>query len=193
MEHLIRGAASYAMAVARLLVAAEAVGGAQDCLDAAREYALVREQFGRTIGTFQAIKHHLANMLVGAEAAVSTVWDAARAAEVDDGQFQLMAGCAAVLAIPAYVRNAELNIQIHGGIGYTWEHDAHMHLRRAATMRAVFGGDRPAHDVFALAAKGITRENSIDLPPEAEAIRAQVAAEAAELIQARRRAVAGNG
>ena len=185
-EHLIRGAAAYARAAGRLLVAAEAVGGAQDCLDAAREYALVREQFGRTIGTFQAIKHHLANMLVSVEAAVATVWDAARAAGADDTQFELMAGCAAVLAIPAYVRNAELNIQIHGGIGYTWEHDAHMHLRRAATLRAVFGGDTPAHDVFTLAANGVTRENSIDLPPEAEAIRARVAADAAELIQLER-------
>jgi len=179
-EHVISGAASRALAIGRLLAAAEAVGGAQDCLDAAVGYAKVREQFGRTIGTFQAIKHHLANMLVGSEAAVSTVWDASRAADNDE-QFQLMAGCAATLAIPAYMRNAELNTQVHGGIGFTWEHDAHMHLRRATTLRALFGGNGPAHDVFALTAKGVTRENSIDLPPEAETLRAQVAAEAAAL------------
>jgi 3-oxochol-4-en-24-oyl-CoA dehydrogenase len=179
-EHVLVGAAPYALAVARLLVAAEAVGGAQDCLDAAAGYAKVREQFGRTIGTFQAIKHHLANMLVGAEAAASTVWDAARATG-DDDQFRLMAGCAATLAIPAYVRNAELNIQIHGGIGFTWEHDAHLHLRRATTIRALFGGDGPAHTVFALAADGVSRENRIDLPPEAAKLRAQATAEAAVL------------
>lgn len=179
-EHVISGAAARALAVGRLLAAAEAVGGAQDCLEAAVGYAKVREQFGRTIGTFQAIKHHLANMLVGAEAAVSTVWDAARATDNDE-QFQLMAGCAATLAIPAYMRNAGLNIQVHGGIGFTWEHDAHLHLRRATTLRALFGGDGPAHDVFGWAAKGVTRENSIELPPEAETLRAQVTAEVAAL------------
>jgi 3-oxochol-4-en-24-oyl-CoA dehydrogenase len=182
-EQVISDAASYLLAVTRLLVAAEAVGGAQDCLDAAVGYAKVREQFGRTIGTFQAIKHHLSNMLVAAEAAVATVWDAARTAEGSAEQFQLMAGCAAVLAIPAYVHNAELNIQIHGGIGYTWEHDAHLHLRRAVTMRAMFGGDAPARDVFTLASQGITRENFIDLPPEADELRAQVAAEVAQLVR----------
>jgi 3-oxochol-4-en-24-oyl-CoA dehydrogenase len=179
-EDVFVGAAPHALAVARLLVAAEAVGGAQDCLDAAAGYAKVREQFGRTIGTFQAIKHHLANMLVGAEAAASTVWDAARAT-ADDDQFRLMAGCAATLAIPAYIRNAELSIQIHGGIGFTWEHDAHLHLRRATTIRALFGGDGPAHTVFALAADGVTRENRIDLPPEAARLRTEVTAEAAVL------------
>ena len=152
-EHVISGAGSRALAIGRLLAAAEAVGGAQDCLEAAVGYAKVREQFGRTIGTFQAIKHHLANMLVGSEAAVSTVWDAARATDNDE-QFQLMAGCAATLAIPAYMRNAELNTQVHGGIGFTWEHDAHLHLRRATTLRALFGGNGPAHDVFALSREG---------------------------------------
>jgi 3-oxochol-4-en-24-oyl-CoA dehydrogenase len=174
---VLPGAAAPALALARTIVAAEAAGGAQDCLGAAVEYAKVREQFGRTIGTFQAIKHHLANMLVAAEAALATVWDAARAAGGNDEQFTLMAACAATLALPAYVKNAELNIQVHGGIGFTWEHDAHLHLRRATTLRAVFGGSSAPGEVFTLAAKGITRENSIDLPPEAKQLREQVRAE----------------
>ncbi|WNG89270.1 acyl-CoA dehydrogenase [Mycobacterium sp. ITM-2016-00317] len=178
-DSVLPGAAAAALALARTIAAAEAVGGAHDCVDAAVEYAKVREQFGRTIGTFQAVKHHLANMLVAAEQGTATVWDAARAAESGEQAFTLMAAAAATLAFPAYVHNAELNIQVHGGIGFTWEHDAHLHLRRAVTMRGLLGGrDAPA-DVYTLTAKGVVRENSIDLPPEAEQLRAELRAELA--------------
>jgi alkylation response protein AidB-like acyl-CoA dehydrogenase len=175
---VLPGARGAALARARTLFAAEAVGGASDCVDAAVEYAKVREQFGRTIATFQAVKHHCANMLVGSESAVACVWDAARAAGADEQQFELIAAAAATLAYPAYVRNAELNIQVHGGIGFTWEHDAHLHLRRALTVQALLGGDGPATDLFNLTAKGLTRANSLDLPPEADQIRAEIRAEA---------------
>ncbi len=177
-DNLLPGARAGALARARTLFAAEAVGGASDCVDTAVEYAKVREQFGRTIATFQAVKHHCANMLVGSESAVATVWDAARAAGEDEEQFHLIAAAAATLAFSAYVRNAELNIQVHGGIGFTWEHDAHLHLRRAMTLQAVFGGDGPATDVFDLTAAGGHRANSLDLPPEAEAMRTEISAEA---------------
>jgi 3-oxochol-4-en-24-oyl-CoA dehydrogenase len=178
---IIADGARAAVAFARLLTAAEAAGGAQDCLQAATAYAKVREQFGRPIGSFQAIKHHLANMLVAAEAAVATVWDAARAADGHDEEFELIAACAATLAIPAYVRNAELNIQVHGGIGFTWEHDAHLHLRRAVTLRALFGGADPPTDVFMLSRNGVTRRASLELPARAEQLREQLQIEAAEL------------
>jgi alkylation response protein AidB-like acyl-CoA dehydrogenase len=182
---ILPGARESALARARTLVAAEAVGGASDCVDAAVDYAKVRQQFGRTIATFQAVKHHCANMLVGAESAIAAVWDASRAAEesAEDGeaQFRLAAAIAAALAFPAYARNAELNIQVHGGIGFTWEHDAHLHLRRALTVRALFGGDTPARDVFDRTATGVTRVNSLDLPPEAEELRTQIRADAAEI------------
>lgn len=88
-----------------------------------------------------------------------------------------MAACAATLAFPAYVHNAELNIQVHGGIGYTWEHDAHLHLRRAVTLRGLLGGRDAPLDVYQLTAKGVVRENSIDLPAEAEQLRQEVRAE----------------
>ncbi|MBU3751993.1 MAG: acyl-CoA dehydrogenase, partial [Mycobacterium sp.] len=179
---VLPGAREAALARARTLFAAEAVGGASDCVDAAVDYAKVREQFGRTIATFQAVKHHCANMLVAAESAVACVWDAARAAEEPgpDGaeQFGLIAAAAATLAFPAYVRNAELNIQVHGGIGFTWEHDAHLHLRRALSVQSVLGGDGPATDLFTLTVKGVKRANSLDLPPEAEQLRTEIAAEA---------------
>lgn len=177
-ENLLSGARVAALARTRTLFAAEAVGGASDCVDSAVEYAGVREQFGRTIATFQAVKHHCANMLVASESAVACVWDAARAAGEDEQQFRLIAAAAATLAFGAYVRNAELNIQVHGGIGFTWEHDAHLHLRRALTVQAVLGGDGSATDVFELTAAGISRANSLDLPAEAEAQRIEIRAEA---------------
>ncbi|MCV7401527.1 acyl-CoA dehydrogenase [Mycobacterium fragae] len=180
-DDILPAAAESALARARTLVAAEAVGGASDCIDAAVDYAKVRQQFGRTIATFQAVKHHCANMLVGAESATAAVWDASRAAGEDEEQFRLAAATAAALAFPAYARNAELNIQVHGGIGFTWEHDAHLHLRRALTVQALFGGDAPAQDVFDRTAAGVTRANSLDLPPEAEELRNQIRADAAEI------------
>jgi alkylation response protein AidB-like acyl-CoA dehydrogenase len=177
-DNLLPGARNAALARTRTLYAAEAVGGASDCVDSAVEYAKVREQFGRTIATFQAVKHHCANMLVAAESAVSCVWDAARAAGEDEEQFRLISAAAATLALPAYVRNAELNIQVHGGIGFTWEHDAHLHLRRALTVQAVLGGDESATDVFDLTAKGIARANSLDLPTGSDELRTEIRAEA---------------
>lgn len=180
-DDVLTGARASALARARTLLAAEAVGGAADCVDAAVDYAKVRQQFGRTIATFQAVKHHCANMLVAAESAVAAVWDASRAASEDEEQFRLAAAVAAVLAFPAYARNAELNIQVHGGIGFTWEHDAHLHLRRALVVAALFGGDAPARDVFERTAAGAKRENSLDLPPEAEELRTRIHADAAEI------------
>ena len=184
-DDVLAGARNSALARARTLLAAEAVGGAADCVDAAVDYAKVRQQFGRTIATFQAVKHHCANMLVAAESGVAAVWDASRAAaedsSEDESQFQLAAAVAAALALPAYARNAELNIQVHGGIGFTWEHDAHLHLRRALVIAALFGGDAPARDVFDRTAAGAKRENSLDLPPEAEELRTRIRADAAEI------------
>lgn len=144
-------------------------------------YAKVRQQFGRTIATFQAVKHHCANMLVAAESAIAAVWDAARAAAEDEEQFRLAAAVAAALAFPAYARNAELNIQVHGGIGFTWEHDAHLHLRRALVTVGLFGGDAPVRDVFERTAAGVTRAISLDLPAQAEELRARIRSDAAEI------------
>jgi alkylation response protein AidB-like acyl-CoA dehydrogenase len=184
-DDILAGARESALARARTLLAAEAVGGAADCVEAAVDYAKVRQQFGRTIATFQAVKHHCANMIVGAESAIAAVWDASRAASEDlsedEAQFRLAAASAAALAFPAYARNSELNIQVHGGIGFTWEHDAHLHLRRALVTTALFGGDAPARDVFERTAAGAARENSLDLPPEAEELRTRIRDDAAEI------------
>ena len=175
-SEVIIGGAVVATSIGRLLAAAEAVGGASACVATATDYAKVREQFGRTIGSFQAVKHHLANMLVDAELGAANAWDAARAGATGP-QAVLTAAFAATQALPAYRRCAEKNIQILGGIGYTWEHDAHLHLRRASVLAALFGGDRQAPlDVTALLASGVHPNLGLDLPPEAEQYRAEAKA-----------------
>jgi alkylation response protein AidB-like acyl-CoA dehydrogenase len=136
---LLAGAARLATRFARVLTAAEATGGCWATLGMALDYAKVREQFGRTIGSFQAVKHHLANMLVDAERATAATWDAARAAAADEGQAELAAAVAAAVALDAYRRNAQQAIQVFGGIGFTWEHDAHLYLKRAKTSELLFG------------------------------------------------------
>ncbi|GAA1877185.1 acyl-CoA dehydrogenase [Actinomadura bangladeshensis] len=178
---VLTGARVRATAIARTLVSAEAVGGALECVDNAVEYAKVRQQFGRPIATFQAVKHHCANMLVAAELATAAVWDAARAASGPADQFELAAAVAAALALPAFTTDTGLNIQVHGGIGFTWEHDAHLLMRRAATLAAVFDPHSAERDVTRLKAAGVVRETTLDLPPEAEARRPEIRALAREI------------
>ncbi|HEY3588306.1 MAG TPA: acyl-CoA dehydrogenase, partial [Myxococcaceae bacterium] len=175
---VLAGAARRARALARTLGAAEAVGLMAACTEAAVAYAKERVQFGRTIGTFQAVKHHCADMLVAAELATAAVWDAARASGDSAEEFDLAASMAAHLTFAPAVQNAQMNIQVHGGIGFTWEHDAHLFLRRALVLNALLGSPDDAEDVTALAARGTSREVSLDLPAEAEAIRAEVRVEA---------------
>ena len=165
----LTGAATAATRLLRTLAAAEAAGGARAALDAALAYAKVREQFGRIIGSFQAIKHHLANMLVRSELAVAAAWDAARAGSGADAD--LAAAVAATMSVQAYLVNARMNIQVHGGIGFTWEHDAHLYLRRATVLAALAGVDAALDDVTAGAAAGVKREHGVSLPPEAEGFR----------------------
>jgi 3-oxochol-4-en-24-oyl-CoA dehydrogenase len=176
-DAVLAGAARRATALARTLGAAEAVGVMAACTDFAVEYAKQRVQFGRTIGTFQAVKHHCANLLVAAELATAAVWDAARAGHDSDDEFVLTAAMAAQLTFGPVVHSAQMNIQVHGGIGFTWEHDAHLYLRRALVLQSLLGTPTDAEDVTAQAAKGTTRGVSLDLPPEAETIRAEVRAE----------------
>ena len=123
---------------------------------------------------FQAVKHHCANMLVACELATGAVWDAARAAATGGDQLSYTAAMAATLAVPAADLDAQLNIQVHGGIGFTWEHDAHLYLRRATAIEAIVDPEEAARAVAALARRGVRRARSVDLPPEAETIRAEV-------------------
>jgi alkylation response protein AidB-like acyl-CoA dehydrogenase len=128
-----------ALQVAAAALAAEQVGGAQRCLDMSVEYAKLRMQFGRPIGGFQAIKHMCADMLLEVESARSAAYYAAWAAAEDSDELPLVSSLAKAYCSEAYFRTAADNIQIHGGIGFTWEHDAHLYYRRAKSSELMLG------------------------------------------------------
>src|SRR5207237_4322512 len=160
--------------LARVILAAEAVGVARECTELAAAYANHRMQFGRPIGMFQAVKHHCANMAVATELATSAVWDAARAAASGGDQLAYASAVAATLSADAADLCANLNTQVHGGIGMTWEHDAHLFMRRATTLLSLLEPGRAAADAVDLARRGVVRERAVELPPDAESIRAEV-------------------
>jgi len=142
----------------------------------ASEYAKVLEQFGRVIGMFQAVKHQAADMFVATQLATAATWDAARTPP-GTREFELAVAVAASQALPAFVACAEKNIQLHGGIGFTWEHDAHMILKRAISLAAMFGPIGAIEtDVARLADAGVVGARAVELPPEAGAYRAEVRA-----------------
>lgn len=120
-------------------LAAEQVGGARRLLEMSVEYASVREQFGRPIGSFQAIKHKCADMLVEVESATSAAYAAGAAIDEGSDESALLASLAKAYCSEAYCHVAAENIQIHGGIGFTWEHPAHLYYRRARGTEMLFG------------------------------------------------------
>jgi 3-oxochol-4-en-24-oyl-CoA dehydrogenase len=178
---VLAGARGLLTDLARAVLAAEAAGVAGQTTEQAAEYAKIRQQFGRPIATFQAVKHHCANMLVASELAAAAAWDAGRAGLAGGDQLSFTAAIAAVLAASAAVGNANLNIQVHGGIGFTWEHDAHLYLRRATAIAAVLDAERAATDITGLVRRGVHRAAGLDLPPEAEPIRAAIGPDVARL------------
>ena len=193
--------------LALVVLSAAAVGGGRWCVDTGAEHARTREQFGRPIGQFQGVKHRLANMLVTVEQGVAAVWDAAMVLEAEHDstsgdetdQGSLSVQLAAAVALDGYVEVAKGVIQVLGGMGFTWEHDAHIHLRRATTLRQLVGGTAPLRAESArLALAGWRRRLTIDLPPEAEALRAEIGELAVTLAaiedpDEQRRAVADHG
>ena len=133
-----------ALRLGAVMLAAENVGGAQRCLDMAADYARERIQFGRPIGSFQAVKHRLANLLIEVEQAKSASYFAAREAATaeESGQsadLALAASLAKAYTGDAFFHTAADNIQIHGGIGFTWEHPAHLYFKRAKTNQLLLG------------------------------------------------------
>ncbi|MFE3387273.1 acyl-CoA dehydrogenase [Streptomyces anulatus] len=176
--------------LAAVLLAADACGSAARSLDTAVEHATVREQFGRPIGAFQAVKHLCADMLVRLEQARALTWDAARAADetgaagsgggparsdvAGPGVRGLAAALAAATAPEAAYTCAKDAIQILGGIGFTWEHDAHLQLRRAVLARQLLGtADTHRLRAARLAEAGARRELALELPAEAAGHRAE--------------------
>ncbi len=162
--------------IARVILSAEAVGVARECTEQAAAYAKVRLQFGRPIAVYQAVKHHCANMAVATELATATVWDAARASKDGAEQFTYAAALAATLAGPAADLAANLNTQVHGGIGITWEHDAHLAMRRATTLKVLLDHEAAAACVTDMTRAGVRRMRTVELPPEAESFREEIKA-----------------
>jgi alkylation response protein AidB-like acyl-CoA dehydrogenase len=124
---------------AAIALANEMVGGAQALLDSAVNYAKLRVQFGRTIGSFQAIKHKLADMLLEVELAKSAAYYAAQAAAINDPEWPALASLAKASASEAYLHTAAETIQIHGGIGFTWDNDTHLWFKRAKSSEVFLG------------------------------------------------------
>ncbi|WP_068125016.1 acyl-CoA dehydrogenase family protein, partial [Nocardioides massiliensis] len=159
--------------------AAEAAGVARWCLETAVEYAKTREQFGQKIGAFQAIKHLCAEMLETAEAVTAAAWDVAAAVDDEPEQWAFAADVASVTCFDGAVEVAKSCIQVLGGIGFTFEHEAHFYYRRAMSLRALIGDtSRAAERLAARAAHGVRRAVAVDLEGRDEAIRPDVRAEA---------------
>jgi alkylation response protein AidB-like acyl-CoA dehydrogenase len=127
-------------------LAAEQAGGARRCLEMSAGYARTRFQFGRPIGSFQAVKHRCADMLVRVELAQAAVREAARLADEGSPEFPVAAATAHVCCSQAYTFAATENIQVHGGIGFTWEHPAHLYFRRAKSAELLLGGPAVYHE-----------------------------------------------
>jgi alkylation response protein AidB-like acyl-CoA dehydrogenase len=170
-ERRLELSADDADALTVVVLGAEMCGLAAWCLDTATAYAKTRVQFGRPIGTFQAVKHRCADLLVAVEQARAVVWDAARAGVSGEGA-RLAAAAAGAIALEVGVQAAKDCIQLLGGIGFTWEHDAHVYLRRALALRQLLG---PASAYRARAAElavaGVRRPLDVELPAEAERYR----------------------
>ncbi|RUP04320.1 MAG: acyl-CoA dehydrogenase [Mycobacterium sp.] len=171
-----------AHALMTTLLSAEAVGVARWATDTASAYAKIREQFGRPIGQFQAIKHKCAEMIADTERATAAVWDAARALDEtgEDTHVAFAAAVAATLAPAAAQRCTQDCIQVHGGIGFTWEHDTNVYYRRALLLAACFGraSEYPQRVVNTATTTGM-RAVDIDLDPDTEKLRAEIRAEVA--------------
>jgi alkylation response protein AidB-like acyl-CoA dehydrogenase len=184
--------------LAATVSAAEAAGLARWAQQTATDYAKVREQFGKPIGSFQAIKHLCAEMLLRAEQAAVAAADAARAAAgADDQQLSIAAAVAAGTGIEAATANVKDCIQVLGGIGITWEHDAHLYLRRAYGITHFLGGrSRWLRRVAELTQQGVRRELRIDLD-SVEHLRPEISAAIAEVAalpeEKRQRALAEAG
>jgi alkylation response protein AidB-like acyl-CoA dehydrogenase len=130
---------SGALDLAAVALAAEQVGGAQRCLDMSVEYAKERVQFGRPIGSFQAIKHKCADMMVEVESARSASYYAGWAAAEDTEDLPVAAALAKAFCSDTYFRCAAQSVQIHGGVGFSWEYDVHLYFKRAKSTEVLFG------------------------------------------------------
>jgi alkylation response protein AidB-like acyl-CoA dehydrogenase len=133
-------ALSAAQDLANLALASESAGAMKACLDMTAEYARIRVAFGQPIGAFQAVKHRLADMEKSWELGNAALRDAARAGDAEPGRFGVAASVARVLLASSYAEAAVDTVQLHGGIGFTWEHDAHLYYKNGLSNKVLLGG-----------------------------------------------------
>ncbi|OHV32956.1 MULTISPECIES: acyl-CoA dehydrogenase [Pseudofrankia] len=176
-EQVVAIDAEQVRVLAAVLFAAEAVGIARWLLTTGVEYVKVREQFGRPVGSFQAVKHRCARMLVRTETMTAAAWDAARAVEQGDEQLALAAAEAAILCLAGATELGLETVTLLGGIGYTWEHDTHLYWRRAMTLESLLGPVATFEHRLGnlVATSGQARDFDLELPEADPAFRARIA------------------
>ena len=166
-DHRLAADPATLRAVVAALLAAEASGLARWCQRTGLEYVKVREQFGRTIGEFQAIKHKCARLYARAELIAAAAWDAAAADADEPGQFRLAAATAAVVCAPGAVDLALETVTLLGGIGYTWEHDVHLYWRRAMALQSLQGPQAERELELGRLTQAVERTHTLELNGEA--------------------------
>ncbi len=180
-----------------VLFAAEAVGAARWCQQAGLDYVKVREQFGRPVGSFQAIKHKCARMFATLELLSAAAWDAASAAGQSPDQAAFAAAAAAVTCLPAAVDLGLDTVTLFGGIGYTWEHDVHLYWRRAISLASLLGPAAAWEERLGELAGTTIRVRDLQLDDEPAGLRDQVQGQLAAVTAApegeRRRMLAEAG
>src|SRR5450756_1963484 len=180
-DHVLAAGPDEVRSLMAVLFAAEAVGVARWCQQAGLDYVKVREQFGRPVGSFQAIKHKCARLFATLELLTAAAWDAASAAGQDRDQAAFAAAAAAVTCLPAAVDLGLETVTLFGGIGYTWEHDVHLYWRRAISLASLLGPASAWEQRLGELGAATTRIRDLQLDEEPAGLRAQVAAELAAI------------
>jgi alkylation response protein AidB-like acyl-CoA dehydrogenase len=196
-DHVLGAGTDELRSLMAVLFAAEAAGVARWCQEAGLDYVKVREQFGRPVGSFQAIKHKCARMFATLELLSAAAWDAALAAGQDRDQADFAAAAAAVTCLPAAVDLGLEAVTLFGGIGYTWEHDVHLYWRRAISLASLLGPALAWEERLGELAAATTRVRELELAEEPAGLRAEVAGRLAAVMAApesgRRRLLAEAG
>jgi alkylation response protein AidB-like acyl-CoA dehydrogenase len=177
-EHVLAVGTDELRSLLAVLFAAEAVGVARWCQQAALEYVKVREQFDRPVGSFQAVKHKCARIFGKLELMSAAAWDAASAASQDSGQAAFGAAAAAVTCLPTAVELALDTVTLFGGIGFTWEHDTHLYWRRAISLASLLGPGPAWEERLGELAVTVTRDRELQLD-EPSGVRERVAGQLA--------------
>ncbi|WP_261566026.1 acyl-CoA dehydrogenase [Frankia gtarii] len=181
VDQVLTATTEQVRAMAAVLFAAEAVGLARWLVTTGVDYVKVREQFGRTVGSFQAVKHKCARMFIDVEAMSAAAWDAARAVGDGDEQLALAAAAAAVTCLPTATEIGLQTVTLLGGIGYTWEHDTHLYWRRAMTLENLLGPTSGWQRRLGQLVRTGSRDFRVELAEEDPAFRARIAGVLAEV------------